>query len=214
MRFDLRQLGRKGSGTLRDEHVDRTFQPAEFQSGVGADDAYIVIAPAHLDMDVHKDGEAYRVSGRVTTRLQLECGRCLESFEIPVDSPFELRYVPAPSAAGVDGNEREMSEEDLTTAYYREESIDLADLMHEQFVLALPMKPLCSDTCKGLCPQCGTNLNKGTCDCKPAWSDSRLAVLKRILSDTDNEQASAGGEPEGPRARSEVGNVKGPHRAK
>ena len=45
-------------------------------------------------MDVHKDGEAYRVTGRVTTRLQLECGRCLEPFEIAVDSPFELRYVP------------------------------------------------------------------------------------------------------------------------
>ena len=39
--------------------------------------------------------------------------------------------------------------------------------MHEQFVLTLPMKPLCSDDCKGLCPVCGTNLNRGTCDCKP-----------------------------------------------
>ena len=181
MRFDLRQLGRKGSGTLRDEHVDRTFQPAEFQSGAAADEAYTVVAPVQLVMDVHKDGEAYRVSGRVTTRLQLECGRCLDAFEIPVDSPFELRYVPAPSTAGAEGEEREMNEEDLTTAYYREESIDLGELMHEQFVLALPMKPLCSDACRGLCPHCGTNLNKGTCDCKPVWTDPRLSALEGLL---------------------------------
>ncbi len=180
MRFDLRQLGRKGSGTLRDEHVDQTFQPAEFQSGPAADEAYTVVASAHLVMDVHKDGEAYRVSGRVTTRLKLECGRCLEAFDIPVDSPFELRYVPAPSGTA-EGDEREVSEEDLTTAYYWEDSIDLGDLMHEQFVLALPMKPLCSEACQGLCPHCGTNLNKGICECKPVWTDPRLATLEGLL---------------------------------
>ena len=180
MQFDLRQLGRKGSGTIRDEHVDRTFQPSEFAASVVADEEYRIAAPVHLVMDIHKDGEAYRVTGRVETRLELECGRCLESFEIPVDSPFELRYVPdvAPSA---DGEERQVTEDDLTTSYYKEDSIDLGELMHEQFVLALPMKPLCSDACKGLCPECGTNLNKGTCDCKPAWTDPRLAALKGLV---------------------------------
>jgi uncharacterized protein len=184
MQFDLRQLGRKGSGTLRDEHVDRTFQPSDFPASVAEDEEYKVVAPVHLVMDVHKDAEAYRVSGRVETRLRLECGRCLEAFEIPVDSPFELRYVPEPAA--IEEGEREVVEDDLTTAFYREDSIDLGELMHEQFVLALPMKPLCSEACKGLCPQCGTNLNKEICDCKPAWTDPRLAALKGILSDSDN----------------------------
>src|SRR5258708_35666744 len=96
-------------------------------------------------MDVHKGGEAYRGTGRVMTRLQLECGRCLEPFEIPVDSPFDLRYVPAvePSAAGqarAPGAEREGPQDDLTTSFYREGSIELGELMHEQVVLALPMK--------------------------------------------------------------------------
>ena len=176
MQFDLRQLGRKGAGTLRDEHIDRTFQSAEF----AADEEYTVAAPVHLVMDVHKDGEAYRVTGRVATRLQLACGRCLEPFEIPIDSPFELRYVPE-APAGADGDEREMDEDDLTTAYYKEDTIDLGELMHEQFVLALPMKPLCSDACKGLCVQCGTNLNKASCDCVPEWTDPRLASLKNLV---------------------------------
>ena len=179
MQFDLRQLGRKGSGTLRDEHVDRTFQPSEFPPSVIEDEEYKVVAPVHLVMDVHKDGDAYRAVGRVQTRLQLECGRCLETFEIPVDSPFELRYVPQAENTGEE--EREVEEDDLTTAFYKDESLDLGELMHEQFVLALPMKPLCSETCKGLCPECGTNLNMGSCECKPAWKDPRLTALQGLL---------------------------------
>jgi DUF177 domain-containing protein len=185
MRFDLRQLGRQKGGSLRDQHVDRTFAASEFEASVGADEEYKVAAPVHLEMDVHKDGEAYRVTGRVTTRLQLECGRCLEPFEITVNSPFELRYVPEVEPAA-DGAEREVAEDDLTTSFYKEDSIDLGELMHEQFVLALPMKPLCYAGCKGLCVHCGTNFNKETCGCAPQWTDPRLAVLKGLLK-TDKE---------------------------
>jgi uncharacterized protein len=176
MQFDLRQLARSGG----EEHLDRTFQPDRFDPAIVQDEEYRIVAPVHLVMDVRKDRDAYRVTGRVETRLQLECGRCLEPFQIPVDSAFELRYVPASTNTGTE--ETEVAEDDLTTAYYTDETLDLGELMHEQFVLALPMKPLCSETCKGLCPTCGTNLNKATCDCKPAWKDPRLAGLKNILS--------------------------------
>ena len=175
MHFDLRQLARSGG----EDHLDRTFQPAQFDPSVVQDQEYAVVAPVHLVMDVHKDRDAYRVTGRVETRLQLECGRCLEPFEVPVDSAFELRYVPATANTGEE--DAEVAEDDLTTAYYKDETLDLGELMHEQFVLALPMKPLCSETCKGLCPECGTNLNKRTCECKPAWKDPRLAALQGLL---------------------------------
>ena len=185
MRFVLRQLGRHKGGSLREEHVERTFQASEFEASVGQDEEYKVAGPVHLAVDVHKDGEAYRVIGRVATRLQLECGRCLEPFQIAVDQPFELRYVPEP-APTVEGEEREVAEDDLTTAFYTEDSLNLGDLMHEQFVLALPMKPLCAETCKGLCVHCGTNLNNDTCACAPQWTDPRLAVLKGFVKHTDH----------------------------
>src|SRR5262245_17483460 len=217
MQFDLRQLARSGG----EDHLDRTFQAAQFETPGARDEDYTVVAPVHLVMDVRKDRDAYRVTGRLQTELRLECGRCLEAFDIPVDSAFELRYVPDPTpAVPHDGKghagkaehvEREVAEDDLTTAYYRNETLDLGELMHEQFVLALPMKPLCSDACKGLCPECGTNLNKGACECKPSWTDPRLAALQGIL---DRPHASGGGKPEGPRARREAGNGEGPHRAK
>src|SRR5437868_751351 len=121
MQFDLRQLGRRG-GAARDEHLDRTYEASAFETPREHDDLYRVVAPAHLIMDVHKDGDTYRVTGRVETRLALECGRCLESFQVPVDSTFELRYVPAPTSVGE--GEHEVDEDDFTTAFYKDEQLD------------------------------------------------------------------------------------------
>ena len=76
------------------QHVARTVQP----SALGPDDPeYRVVAPIELEMDVSKVGaDAFEATGRVTSRLELSCSRCLEPFEVPVDAAFELRYVPQP----------------------------------------------------------------------------------------------------------------------
>ena len=70
----------------------------------------------------------------------------------------------------------------LTVAYYSDGHLDIGALLREQFQLALPMKPLCSAACRGLCVQCGTNLNRTECECAPAWEDPRLAPLKSLLN--------------------------------
>jgi uncharacterized protein len=159
------------------KHYDRRFEPIAFDP---QDPEYRVASPVELSMDVEKaGGDAFRVTGRATTTLQLECGRCLEPFEIPVDAAFELRYVPAIDNAG--DAEREISEDDLTTAFYRDGSLDVIDMLREQFTLALPMKPLCAQACRGLCPHCGANLNRTECGCTPTWEDPRLAALKGLL---------------------------------
>jgi uncharacterized protein len=161
-------------------HVDRTFEPSAFDP---QDEDYRVAAPVVLAMDVEKAGaDRFHVSGRVSTRLELACSRCLEPFEIPVDAEFDLRYLPQSENAGEGADdEREIAEDDLTTSFYRDGTLDVADLLREQFQLALPMKPLCSEACLGLCPQCGTNLNRTTCDCTTRWEDPRLAPLKGLL---------------------------------
>ncbi len=172
MLLDLNKLPGHG------EHVERSFLPSAFDP---QDDEYRVAAPVELSMDVQKlDKDTFAVSGRVQARLAMECSRCLEPFEVPVDSTFDLRYVPMAENAGE--GEREVGEDDLTTAFHREGVLNLIDLIREQFVLALPMKPLCTDECRGLCPQCGTNLNSTQCGCEPAWEDPRLAPLKSLLT--------------------------------
>ena len=158
-----------------EEHFSRSFQPQEVaQDG----DAYRIVAPVHLDFDIQKDKEKFRLVGTARTELELPCSRCLEPFRLPVDSSFDLRYLPA-SEASTEA-EQEVGEGDLETSYYRDEEIDLDELMREQFYLALPMKPLCRDACKGLCPHCGTNLNASSCDCAPASQDPRLAPLREL----------------------------------
>ena len=159
------------------EHVERTLPPAAFDP---RDPEYAVAAPVELVMDVQRQGaDAFSVTGHARTRLRVDCSRCIEPFEVPIDAAFDLRYVPQEANAGE--GEREVGEEDLSTAFYREGMLDVVDLLREQFVLALPMKPLCREACRGLCPQCGTNLNHAQCACAPAWEDPRLAPLKSLL---------------------------------
>jgi DUF177 domain-containing protein len=153
----------------------RTFQPDE----VGEEaDPYEIVAPVELEFDIHKDKDKFRLVGRVRTELELSCSRCLEPFRFPIDGAFDQRYLPATEA--VADVEHEVEDDDLETSYYSEDHIDLNELMREQFYLALPMKPLCLEDCKGLCAQCGTNLNTGMCDCAPIWEDPRLAALRTL----------------------------------
>jgi uncharacterized protein len=156
------------------DRIEQVYRSDQFEP----DEDFRVAAPVSLAFDVFKDKQAFRLVGRVQTTLELKCSRCLEPFTTPVDQEFDLRYQP--HAVNTGDGEREIEEDDLTTAFYEHDQIDLGQLMQEQLYLALPMKPLCSDDCKGLCPTCGTNLNRGTCQCQPNWEDPRFAALKNL----------------------------------
>jgi uncharacterized protein len=156
------------------ERFERVYQPDQLP----AEADFRVVEPVSLAFDIFKDKQAFRLVGTVKTTLELPCSRCLEPFTLPVEQTFDLRYQP--HALNTGEGEREIEEDDLTTAFYENDEIDLGHLMREQFYLALPMKPLCSEACHGLCPSCGTNLNRGTCDCKREYEDPRLAVLRQL----------------------------------
>jgi uncharacterized protein len=160
------------------EHLENRYLPSLFPADP---EGFRVTAPVALSVDVSRqDGRRYRLAGRVVTTLDMVCSRCLEPMALPVDAAFDLEYLPRTENVGE--GEREIEEEDLTTAFYTDETIDLGELMSEQIQLAVPMKPLCSETCRGLCPQCGTNLNVSSCGCRQAWEESRLAGLKSLIT--------------------------------
>src|SRR6187431_3287636 len=152
----------------------KVFQPADLPN---AGEEYRVTAPVDLRMVIHKDQDRYRLVGTVKTELELDCSRCLEPYKLPVDREFDLRFLPAGAvepATDVDDEEIEVEDDDVALTFYRDEQIDLNELLREQFYLALPMKPLCKADCKGICPQCGTNRNTAHCDCNPRWEDDRM----------------------------------------
>lgn len=160
------------------DRIDRTLDGRAFDRG---DDQFRVASAVRLAFDVFRDGTTYRLVGQTGAELELTCSRCLETFRLPVDAPFDLLYLPHAKNTGE--GEIEVEDEDLNTAYYRDEEIDLGQLVREQFYLALPMKPLCRDGCRGLCPECGTNLNMAECRCQRAWVNPRLEGLRSLVRD-------------------------------
>jgi uncharacterized protein len=157
------------------EHFDEVYPPGTFASD---EENFRVVVPVTLSFDIYKDKEQFRLDGRVETLLELPCSRCLEPFRWPVNSIFDLRYQPRVVVTGKP--EREIGEDDFSTAFYENDEIDLVQMMREQILLSLPMKPLCRPDCQGLCAVCGTNLNRATCACRHDWDDPRFAALKSL----------------------------------
>ncbi len=169
-------------GRIRTPHTEfvHVYAPGD----LAADhDSFAVAGPVSLAFNLDKDKDRFRLAGRVRTTLVLPCSRCLEGFELDVDGPFDLRYQPK-AASAADAGERELGDDDLSSAVYENDEIDLGQLMKEQFYLALPMKPLCRDECRGLCAQCGANLNRGACGCVSAWEDPRFAALRAFKKES------------------------------
>lgn len=117
------------------------------------------------------------IDGSMETTVAANCCRCLEATHLPVKTSFRYVFVPEKNGSK---KEDELSAEDLEYGYYQDDVIDLDALIFEQVMLQIPIKVLCMDTCKGLCPQCGMNLNAANCGCHTEHVDERLAVLKEF----------------------------------
>jgi uncharacterized protein len=138
--------------------------------------------PQHLaDMEVgflHGAIQAIRVEGgllvqgTVESQLELECVRCLELVVFPIALELEETF-RLPGTA--------LEPDEAVYAVGADDWIDLAPLLREQAWIALPMKPLCRSDCKGLCPQCGANLNVESCTCDRERVDPRLTLLKDLM---------------------------------
>lgn len=163
-----------------DQRVDRLFASEQFQSEPNED--YTVVDNVSLRSHLHRDGDKYRLVGRIESRLRLSCSRCVEAFNLFVNVPVDLMYLPY--GANVGDGEAEISDEDLAIAFYRDDQIDMGLMIREQLQLTVPMKPLCCDDCHGLCSVCGKNLNHEQCSCDQSWHDPRLDVLAALRSDS------------------------------
>lgn len=127
----------------------------------------------------HNQEEVY-VRGALSAEVIGECSRCLKRFTSRIESDFHAEYVPR-KAVPTEG-ERELAEEDLDLLFYEGDTIDLREEVEGQLILATPMRPLCSEACRGLCPQCGQDLNLKQCACVQEIPDPRWAELKELFN--------------------------------
>ncbi len=128
-----------------------------------------------LALTIEKEGDTVFVRGGLAARVPLTCGRCVESYTVTVRPTVDARFVPAPATRG---EERELGADDLETDVYQHGTLDLTALLETETTLALPMKPLCRESCRGLCPVCGGNRNTTDCACERPAPDPRWAALK------------------------------------
>lgn len=116
------------------------------------------------------------VRGRLVTAVEVICARCLDPVEHSVDVAFDLVYRPISSITRGDEFQVPRGEEEL--GFYRDGRLLLEDVAKEQVLLSLPMKSICRTDCRGLCPSCGTNLNREACNCvepiDPRWAKLKL----------------------------------------
>jgi len=132
-----------------------------------------------VSLTVEKDGEAVLVSGQFTARVPQLCGRCLEPYAVTVEPGVDTRFVPSPQRRA---EEVELGADDLETDVYDNGVVDLSALLETETTLLLPMKPLCREECRGLCPICGGNRNVTTCQCAVSVDDPRWAPLKSLAA--------------------------------
>ena len=126
---------------------------------------------------ITRSGDTIYIRGELAAQIGQECGRCLEPATISIGGDFAYTMVPAKTETDQDV---ELTAEELETGCYSGDFIDLAPIVCEQIVLMTPMRIVCSDGCRGLCPRCGTNLNTSSCSCRTQAADSRFATLKNF----------------------------------
>jgi uncharacterized protein len=119
-----------------------------------------------------------RVAGELTTQVELACARCLEPIVEKVARTFDLLYRPQGTDAGKE--ELSVTAAEAEVGYYQGEGLLLEDVLREQVLLALPLKAICREECRGLCPHCGQNLNQEQCTCAESSEDPRWSALKDI----------------------------------
>lgn len=161
---------------IKDEglHVERHMNP-EWLDNIpelwsGKENARL-ISEIDIDIELTRVLREISVLGKIGFSIESPCSRCLET--VRLDFKPDVRLLISPS-------EKISDEDDLDHETYSGDEIDLSNYLREQIAMTLPVKVICSDDCKGLCPNCGTNLNKETCGCDKQWVDPRFAALKKL----------------------------------
>jgi len=142
------------------------------------------IGPLDWSASAERAGEEIRIAGSLNATLEMACSRCLEPARLTINKPFDLFFREHDATMFDEDAEVELDEKDTRTAFFTGTKLAIGDVLQEQVLLALPMKTLCKVDCKGLCPNCGTNLNSGSCGCsKEEFSphmDNLLEIKRRL----------------------------------
>jgi uncharacterized protein len=170
MIFNMAQLMKSPVGTSLTVDID--------EDHVQLDVSLEIVGPVIGRVRMRRVDQGLLVDGWVELILEQTCNRCLKEFEQPLRVTFEERFYPTLDV--ITGMPLPPIEEDEVFPINEHHEVDLTEAIRQNVLLAVPMVTLCNPDCAGLCPECGHDLNLGSCECEPE-TDERLSVLKTLL---------------------------------
>ena len=159
------------------EHRSLAFEPAWFRQAMAGLDVDLSASKAGAELDIHMINDNVMVQGTMHGAGTVPCARCLQPALVDLNGRIHMTYSRDHEMADA---AMENPDEDVDFATYDDDEIDLGELFCEQILLAIPMTPLCREECKGLCSQCGKDLNEGPCTCEQPTKGSPFDALKGL----------------------------------
>lgn len=160
--------------TAAGKHFTARYDPAEL---LLEDDSVRLLEPVEAKGKASRKDGRVRLEGEVRTRIEKACDRCLRPVSETVAARFEIRFVPPAEAAS---ETPVLEADDLDVEPLLGDTIDFDEIVREQILLGVDMRSLCRTDCRGLCLDCGADLNEGDCGCHKEDVDPRWAALKTL----------------------------------
>jgi len=157
---------------------DFSLEPDWWQGYEEDDQVFGPVGSLRVHISISSAGSKYVVDGSLYGKIRVRCDRCLGLYNR--DLEFDFRSFLSRSPYSQDQSEVKLSAEDMSISFTEGDEIDLNDIIREQIYLSLPMKLICKDKCSGLCPVCGTNLNKNKCECQQDHGHPEFSKLKNL----------------------------------
>ncbi len=136
------------------------------------------ISPVRLEGDVSRIEKGFSFDARIAYSGRLECSRCLVSYPFETREDFSLILTKRPAVAAV--AEVSLEGEDFDAYFYDDPVLSVAPIAEERIQMDIPMKPLCKEDCRGLCPRCGEDWNVASCGCAIESADPRWEALRQL----------------------------------
>ena len=165
-------------GLLEQEY---TCDPGNFPelAALSAEKDAAYRGPVSFHLRFRQTARMVEVEGSLQATLVMNCGRCLGSFERDLAEPIVMTFVPAEDEDD-SAVERELEYSELGLIPYRDDRLELLEPLQEQLLMAVPIRALCDADCRGLCPECGADLNLSGCHCEKTPFNSKFGVLAKL----------------------------------
>jgi len=149
------------------------------------DESIKSVEPIKGEVTFNNTGNHIVARGYIKTVIEVDCSRCLVEYRMDLDLPIEEEFRIAGHTPDMLGEQGEELNEEEKEPLFVDNIFDLSEFIRQSIITAVPIKPLCMEACKGLCPYCGQNLNEGECGCSQEPINPKLARLKELLEEID-----------------------------